>query len=247
MRRGQAGRDEPVAVAPDHERRHPHPRRHRPQRLAAPPARDHRLRGAVERLVRPGQAGCAARSPRPPRRAGARARAAGRRSTAAPPARRASRGSSRRARRGRAAPRGRAAAASTSRGSDTRRGSGRRSGIAGETSVSVAPARDGGPPPSSAIAPPSELPSRCTGRPRPARKHSSASACAGRACSRAPAGGREQPEPGQVDGGARGARAPSSAGEVGPVGGRAGQSVHVDGRRPRGRASRARAASPRPR
>ena len=124
-------------------------------------------------------------------------------------------------------PAGPGSAARSSRGSDTRRGSGLRSGMAGETSVSERTSSGRRAATRIAIAPPRELPSRCTGRPRPARKRTQrvgvafggVVGCGGRA---------GEPEAGQVDGQARRPRR-EQAREVGPVGARAGESVHVDG------------------
>ena len=134
--------------------------------------------------------------------------------------------------------------ASASRMSAIRRGSGRRSGIAGETSVRVRTSSGRRAATLSATAPPSELPSRCTGSLRPARKQSRASACAAGVKSN-PAGGRVRPNPGRSTA-VPAARVPSRAARSVQFCRRAAEAVDVDG--PASRrvpASRGRAGSPR--
>ena len=199
----------------------------RPQRLAPPPAAQHRLRGAVERLVAPRAGGCGRRARRPPRRGGARWRALGSpkhsRTTLSMRSRLVIAASPSRARR----PAGPGSDARSIRGSDTRRGSGRRSGIAGETSVSERTSSGRRAATMIAIAPPSELPSRCTGTAAPGEEAQQRVGVPGRRV--VGRGGRAgEPEAGQVDGQA-GRAGREQAREVGPVGARSGESVHVDG------------------
>ena len=224
----QPGRHEPVAVPPDHQRRHPEPGGHRPQRLAAPPAAQHRLGRPVERLARPGLADCARRT-RPSARPGAaRWRGRGRRSRARPRSRRARRlviaASPSRARR----PAGPGSMATIIRGSDTRRGSGLQSGIAGETSVSDRTSSGRRAATMMRDRAAEGVAEQVHGTAAPGEEAQQRVGVPGRACSRATRQRPGKPNPGRstADAGRPGRE---QAREVGPVRGRAGEPVHVDG------------------
>ena len=228
--------DQPVLGAPHHQRRRRDPARHRHSDRAAGTSQARKIAAAAVPSAVPahGTELRSSSSAHGQRRSAPRTPASGRRSTGAASGRRGPARSSRPAPARRLPADHTAPSPAPSAGRPAGARSGRRSGMAGETRVSVRTRSGVLAASSSAMAPPIELPNRCTGLAAAPSSIAAPPRRPARPCgSRGLAGGGDRPKPGRSTA-SPSAVAGQQAGQLGPVGRRAAEAVQIDGDGPAG-------------